>query len=111
MDQLNNIIVTSLNRYFKSLKTYGYVKYEHVNRLMLLIHISDLLEDFPFDITESDYRVFGEALYKLCGATCLIPYPKYLVETKLYTYKFNLRGTEDLLLRSTESNVLRTMAK
>ena len=79
---MDKVVYESLDRYFNILSKLGYMSYFEVNKLLVLIFIYDLLEsDCGVFITEDEYKVIDEALYCLYGSNCLIPYPKYIVNT------------------------------
>ncbi len=73
-----NYIYDSLCRYFGHLCKTGYIKQSEVNKLLLLTVIQKLVDcDFRGLVSKDDYNLINEALYKLYGTSCLIPYPDY----------------------------------
>lgn len=81
---MENLVNTSLERYFNSLSKLGYRSYDEVNKLIILIFIQELLDsDCKFFITEDEYIIIHKALYCLYSSTCLIPYPEYISGTSI----------------------------
>lgn len=81
---MDEIVYTTLKKYFIALSVLGYVNYEDVNKILVLIFIQELLEsNCKVFITEEDKRVIDKVLYCLYGSTCLIGYPSYTVNTLL----------------------------
>lgn len=81
---MENLVNTSLERYFNSLSKLGYRSYDEVNKLIILIFIQELLDsDCKSFITEDEYIIIHKALYCLYGSTCLIPYPEYISSTSI----------------------------
>lgn len=81
---MDKVLNESLTRYFSILSKLGYMSYSNVDKLLVLIFIDDLLRsDCKSFITEDEYRVIDNALYCLYGSTCLIPYPEYIVDTRI----------------------------
>lgn len=67
-----------LCRYYDRLCNVGYVKQEEVDKILILCAIQKLVDcDFRGLVEEGDYATINNALYKLYGTSCLIPYPDY----------------------------------
>lgn len=73
MDKLLDI---TLNRYFNTLSSLGYVSYKEVDKLLVMILVYDMLDKSnELPITEEEYRTINSALVCLYGSSCMIPYP------------------------------------
>lgn len=100
-------VYNALMRYFNTLEHTGYKSISQVNELLVYCFIEELLSGpLSYYITNKDYKVIQDALYKIYG-TCLIPYPEY-EEIKLNASKtYNLKITEDNNVRTLETGALR----
>ena len=112
MEDFNLITVDTLNKYFNILSKAGYVKNKEVNKVIILIFLSRLLNDFYEYITEEDYNDIIKSVY--CFSDCLIRLPKYNVfKDSLIHHKYNdglmLRITEDELNRFMENNMFKRL--
>ena len=112
MEDFNLITVDTLNKYFDILSKAGYVKNKEVNKVIILIFLSRLLNDFYEYITEEDYNDIIKSVY--CISDCLIRLPKYNVfKDSLIHHKYNdgliLRLTEDNLNRFMENNMFKRL--
>lgn len=112
MEDFNLITVDTLNKYFDILSKAGYVKNKEVNKVIILIFLSRLLNDFYEYITEEDYNDIIKSIY--CLSDCLIRLPKYNVfRDSLIHHKYNdglmLRITEDNLNRFMENNMFKRL--
>jgi hypothetical protein len=66
----------ALKRYFNILREFGYKCYWSVDKLLLLLFITELLNsDCSSFLTEDDRRMIYNVLSCLYGSTCLIDYP------------------------------------
>lgn len=75
---MEELVNTSLERYFNALSKLGYKSYSEVDKLLVLIFIQELLDsECKSFITEDDYKAINQALYCLYGSSCLIPHPEY----------------------------------
>lgn len=75
---MDEVLYNSLLKYFDTLSSTGYVSYEDVDKLLLLVIIQEFVyNDFRGFITEDDYREIEKFLYKIFGTSCLVPYPNY----------------------------------
>lgn len=73
---MDELVYKSLVRYFKVLGELGYIRYTDVYRLIVLIHLQELINSSAkYFITENDCRLMQETLYTLTGSTCLISFP------------------------------------
>ena len=75
----NNMIYTnetkdlssSLDLYYTALRHLGYIKYNTVDKLLVLIFISELLEGKYIDmVSEEAYRAINKALESINGTAC-----------------------------------------
>lgn len=112
MEDFNLITIDTLNKYFDILSKAGYVKNKEVNKVIILIFLSRLLNDFYEYITEEDYNDIIKSVY--CLSDCLIRLPKYNVfKDSLIHHKYNdglmLRVTEDELNRFMENNMFKRL--
>ena len=75
---MDDVLYTVLNNYFSTLSKLGYMSYNNVYNIIFLIAIEEFVyNDFDGIITEEDYRAIYNALYKVFGTTCAIPFPKH----------------------------------
>ena len=82
---MDNILYEALCNYFHTLNLKGYVSYESVAKLLVLIFFNDYTsEDYRVLISKEDYHLIEQALNCLYGSTCLIPYPDYMKTGKLH---------------------------
>lgn len=112
MEDFNLITIDTLNKYFDILSKTGYVKNKEINKVIILIFLSRLLNDFSEYITEEDYNDIIKSVY--CLSDCLIRLPKYNVfKDSLIHHKYNdglmLRITEDNLNRFMENNMFKRL--
>lgn len=77
---MDKIIYDALTRYFNTLATFGYVSYKDVYKIIFLIWVQDNVKTlFSEYITEADNRTIQRALNCMFDSTCLISYPKSLL--------------------------------
>ena len=82
---MGEIVYEALRVYYNVLEKTGYMSYENIRKLLVLIFYNDLVyNDYRGLITREDYRLIERALDCLYGSTCLIPYPDYLKMGKLH---------------------------
>ena len=82
---MDEIVYNGLSGYFSTLEKVGYVSYQEMVKLLVLIFFRDYVyQDYRGVITKGDYRMIEKALDCLYGTTCLIPYPDYLKMSKLH---------------------------
>lgn len=98
-------ISDSMYYYFNALSQFGYKNQEDTNKLLIYDHISRMLtEEMRFFITEEDYKLINKVLHCLYGRSCLIPYPKYIVEDSLYG-KFIENNKDNILVQPEQSMI------
>ena len=109
MREIIDVAVKALQKYFITLSYLGYIKDEDVKKILVLLLLEELLNQwYPF-VTENDYRIISRSLYKLFGSNCIIEFPDYIrYQTNLKSTDFeNLRKSEDNLLRLSQMNIFR----
>jgi hypothetical protein len=73
-----NYLYDALCKYFGHLCNVGYMPQSQVDKLLILSSIQRMVDcDFRGYLNESDYNRINDALYKLYGTSCLVPYPDY----------------------------------
>lgn len=102
MEELDKLVADSLDRYFTVLGSVGYTPDFNVNKLLLLQFIQEFLQEYQGYITESDYNVIERILQCLAGTSCLIPYKEYQLISQPVSGVFNMKITENRILRQTE---------
>ena len=108
MREIIDVAVKALQKYFTTLSYLGYIKDEDVKKILVLLLLEELLNQwYPF-VTENDYRIISKSLYKF-GNDCIIEFPDYIrYQTNLKSTDFeNLRKSEDNLLRLSQMNIFR----
>ena len=108
MREIIDVAVKALQKYFITLSYLGYIKDEDVKKILVLLLLEELLNQwYPF-VTENDYRIISKSLYKF-GNDCIIEFPDYIrYQTNLKSTDFeNLRKSEDNLLRLSQMNIFR----
>ena len=82
---MDEMLYSSLSRYFNALEVKGYMPYSQMEKLMILCFYKDFVfGDYRGIISKDDYLLIERALDCLYGSTCLIPYPDYLKMGKLH---------------------------
>ena len=72
LNNYNNLVTESLNRYFKLLEYTGYVNNNQVYQLIMLDIIGDIFNNYKEYITDEDMQLFSSLLPCLTN-NCLIP--------------------------------------
>lgn len=71
-----DLLYQSIQDYYKTLSVFGYKDYQSVYKLITILCIYKHLNKYiTAHLTEQDYRLINELLYKYLGTTCLLPYP------------------------------------
>ena len=107
MEDLNNITLEALDRYFKVLESVGYMSDSDTNKLILLQFLQEFLYEYREYITEADYTQIEAVLQCLAGSSCLIPYKEYqmtALPVENYIYTVPVRITEGTIIRNLESD-------
>lgn len=82
---MDNIIYNATSQYYTALSKLGYYKYGDVYSLLVLGFLRDFIyKDYHGLISEDDYHIIDKALSCLFGSNCLLPYPDYLKNGRLY---------------------------
>lgn len=85
METVSKITAEAVRRYFNALFKFGYKNYKDVEKVLVLIHLDELLsEDFFEYLSEEDYNNIMKAFYVLAGSTCMIDYPSFASYDKLF---------------------------
>lgn len=100
-----------LDNYFETLSKKGYVKKDIVRRFMVWLFLADFAEKVYTLLTNSDYNKINDALICLFSKNfCLMPYDlkrsHFSVNDPLFQV-FDLRITEDTMLRKSQSDLFR----
>ena len=106
MGDLDELTFEALERYFNVLEKTGYVNEKDVNKLLLLMFIQEVLNEYAYYITEEDYNLINKILVCLFGSSCLIPFMQYQkMAQPIDNYILNtpIRITEDNIIRHTQS--------
>ena len=109
MDKLEELGFLGLQNYFHALSIYGYKDYNEVDKLLVLLFIAEIVNsDLGYYITDEDYKILNQVLYKLYGTTCLIPYPK-LNCNSASNAALNIipRISQNNIMRTTTNNIIR----
>lgn len=92
----------AIKGYLDHLTTVGYMGYDKVYKLLLFMHIEDILySDYIFNATEEDFEIISKALQCLYGL-CLIPYSEFINSIPIMG-----EIKEDGLIRRIHSPILR----
>ena len=82
---MDEMLYSSLSRYFSALEVKGYMPYSQMEKLMILCFYRDFVfSDYRGILSKNDYLLIERALDCLYGSSCLIPYPDYLKMGKLH---------------------------
>ena len=111
MEEIIKVQYDALERYFITLSQFGYKDYSGVYKILGIMFLIELLNDFSLYVTEADYKYIINKIYNIMGTTCLIDFPKYEVYDDVrhsmttwllprITQDMNFRFTEDVNLRS-----------
>lgn len=108
MEDLNNIALGALDRYFAVLEKVGYISNSETNKLLLLQFLQEFLQEYSYYITEEDYNIIDKLLQCLSSGSCLIPYRDYKeisAPATGYVLSIPIKITEDTKVRITEEEV------
>ena len=76
---MDEFIYEMLGKYYKTLKTLGYVPTDISFKMIILTFYRYFVyEDYLGLISKEDYHLIERSLNCLYGSSCLIPYPDYL---------------------------------
>lgn len=79
MDNLKKLTSESLDKYFNTLSSIGYLNNNKVNNIILLVGLQELLERFQEFITAEDYNKIDKIITCLMGKSCLVSYDKFML--------------------------------
>lgn len=106
VDVVSQLSLDSLEKYFSILESTGYLNYDLVYRLIMLLMAEEWLNSFlNFYITEKSYNLISRFIYCLTG-NCLIPYPEFIKDIAVVGKPVLMPGNGSYF-RITEQDVLR----
>lgn len=65
-------IMDGLDKYFLTLKTYGYVKYKDEENLFLYIKVSKIIREYSLYLDELVLKKYSNLLYELSCTSCYL---------------------------------------
>ena len=111
MENLDSLLLTSLNDYFNVLSKLGYINYCIVGDLIVSLFLNDVLNGLFGMVSEEDYKDIENCLYCIYGRNCLIPYNQYsILPVNSGNVVDYLRITESDIVRNTENNYTRIVS-
>lgn len=97
---MTKVINDILDRYFRLLSSTGYLNYSSVYDILFLIAVEEFTShDYDGYLDDSDYRSIQNAIYKIFGTHCIIPFPKHcccMDSLHLSDVSYMRRDIEDL---------------
>lgn len=112
MEAVSKITAEAVRRYFNALFKFGYKNYEDVEKVIILMHLDELLsEDFFGFVTKEDFNAIMKAFYYLAGSNCMIEYPSFATYDKLFKNEYveiTPRLDGNGIFRVCEQSLLRT---
>lgn len=109
MEEIDNLLSKSLDKYFNILRTLGYTQQNNVDNLIILSGLSYILNTFQLYITEEDLRAIYQVLLCISG-NCIIDYqtqPSCDSLIHQYTEDSLYRVSQDTVFRSSEDDIFR----
>lgn len=101
-------LFNSLNKYYKSLSSLGYICPKETRKLLMLSFIDDVLNGmFGYIITEDEYKLLINVLGNMYGTSCIIQYPEYLKRVMELKHENPLVLTPSVISRVSEQNTIR----
>ena len=111
MDNITDLLLKSINRYYHTLSVLGYKNYCDVYKLIAFLFIEELLTgELSIFINEDDYRAITRFLYCLYGSNCMIDFPSYNNRDSLIhptITHFIPRVSETQIIRVSENEFIR----
>lgn len=108
---INQLTLTSINRYYNILSHTGYLEDSQVNKLLLLVFITELFQDdFSWFMSDDDYSRLMGIIDCISKSTCIVPYTKsaiHIKPVKNYLEDIPSRVSETNIIRLTESDLIR----
>ena len=106
----SQVQLESLEKYFKYLSQFGYMKIINVNILLTSIFLLDVLKEYQWYITEEDYQLIDNILRQYDCCSCLVSYDSYKnapVESSNSNSGQPIKVTENTNIRTTQTDNLR----
>lgn len=106
----SQVQLESLEKYFKYLSQFGYMKITNVNILLTSIFLLDVLKEYQQYITEEDYQLIDALLRQYDCCSCLVSYDNYKnapVESSNSNSGQPIKVTENTNIRTTQTDNLR----
>ena len=106
----SQVQLESLEKYFKYLSQFGYMKMINVNILLTSIFLLDVLKEYQWYITEEDYQLIDNILRQYDCCSCLVSYDSYKnapVESSNSKSGQPIKVTENTDIRTTQTDNLR----
>ena len=106
----SQVQLESLEKYFKYLSQFGYIKMTNVNILLTSIFLLDVLKEYQWYITEEDYQLIDNILRQYDCCSCLVSYDSYKnapIESSNSKSSQPIKVTENTNIRTTQTDNLR----
>ena len=100
----------SLEKYYRYLSQFGYMKITNVNILLTSIFLLDVLKEYQWYITEEDYQLMDNILRQYDCCSCLVSYDSYKnapIESSNSKSGQPIKVTENTDIRTTQTDNLR----
>ena len=108
---LNQIQLESLEKYYKYLSQFGYMKMTNVNILFVSVFLIEVLNDYGQYVTEEDYQLIDNILRQYDCCSCLVSYDNYkntpIKPINSYVSHQPIKVTENTDIRTTQTDNLR----
>ena len=106
----SQVQLESLEKYFKYLSQFGYMKMTNVSILLTSIFLLDVLKEYQWYITEEDYQLIDALLRQYDCCSCLVSYDSYKnapIESSNSKSGQPIKVTENTNIRTTQTDNLR----
>lgn len=103
----NQIQLESLEKYYKYLSQFGYMKMTNVNILLTSVFLIEILNSYEQFITEEDYQLIDTLLRQYDCCSCLVSYDSYKnapIESTNSKSDQPIRVTENEDIRTTQTD-------
>lgn len=107
---INNVLYSSIDKYYKVLGNSGYLNDNEVDRLLVYSFIDSLITNYAHYITEEDYKYLFELANCLSKQSCLIDNiitVKHTMPVDNYLQDTIIRISEDDIIRITDDDLVR----
>ena len=107
---LNQIQLESLEKYYKYLSQFGYMKMTNVNILFVSVFLIEVLNNYGQYVTEEDYQLIDTLLRQYDCCSCLVSYDRYKnapIESSSSKSDQPIKVTENTNIRTTQTDNLR----